>query len=475
MTGFPDELRWKLLLKRGLVFQDGRRLEQVGRPVDLDAKEGAYWCEENGLDVYVRPFGDDPEASSWEFTTREQAFAPEEKNLDYIRVSGLTIRHVADPWTYPQRAALSVSHGRHWVIENNHVHDVNANAIDLGREHWGMAGRDPQGFQVVRGNHIERAGIVGISGWGPEMTNVLVEGNLVEGCGWHDLERLWVNAGIKVLNVSDSVFRDNLLRGNTSAAGIWLDYGITNTRVTGNVILDTTTGYGGVFIEAAKVGTVMIDRNVIGGSRKVAPLSAADGAEAVNGGHGVYTHDSDRLIVAHNLIFGCEGSAVHLALGQPERIAITGRGASCRGNRVWNNVLIRSGRFVHFGRPNNLADGNLHVGAVEPSRFVSRFRIGEPLKNLDWETWRGFHGFDAHGERVGAEAPAAEVLGDGTLRVRLPANPPPVPPLPADASRQELDLDGEPVLPGPFRSAAAWREPILLDPRGPGREHSRGE
>ena len=466
VKGFPDPLRWKLYLKRGLIFQDGRRLEQVSKPDQLDRKEGTYWPEENGLDVLVRPFGDAPADSAWEVTTREQAFAPEEKNLDYIRVKGLTMRHVADPWPLPQRAALSTSHGRFWVIENNHVHDVNGVGVDIGREHWGLAGREPQGHVVVRGNTIERAGILGLGGWAPEMRGLLVEDNLIEGCGWHDVERLWENAAIKLHHVKDSVLRRNLIRGTTNAASIWLDFGIENTRITGNVILDTTTGYGGVFIEAAKVGSVLIDHNVIGGSRMVAPLAAADGAEAVNGGHGVYAHDSDRLVVAHNLVFDCEGSGVHVALGQVDRIAITGRGAICRNNRVWNNVLVRGRRFVHFGRPHNFADGNLYVGREEPSAFVSRFQIGDPLENLDWETWREFLGFDPHGQRMGVNGPGAERT-DGRLRVTLPAAPSLVPPLPRDLTALQLSGDDQRsrVLPGPFHDAAQWERPIDLDPR----------
>ena len=465
IKNFPAELRWKLALKRGLIFQDGRRLTQVSRPKELDATEGAYWPEENGLDIYIRPFGDTPDASAWEFTTREQGFAPREKNLDYIRVSGLTIRHVSDPWAFPQRAALSASHGRHWIIEDNHVFDVNCAAIDVGREQWGLAGRDPQGFHIIRGNHIQRAGILGIAGWAPEMTNLLVEDNLIEDCGWHDLERLWEVAAIKLLHVKDAVFRRNLIRNNTDASGLWLDFGIENVRVTGNVILNTTTGYGGIFIEAAKVGSIMIDRNIIGGSRKVAPLSAAAGAgaEAVNGGHGIYAHDSDRLIVAHNLIFDCEGSGVHLALGQPDRIAIVGRGAICRDNRVHNNVVIDCGRYVHFGRPHNFAEGNLYVGRV--SAYVSRFQIGEPLENLDWTAWQEFHGFDRRGHRIDSQPPNAEVTDDNFLRVTLPSELPTVPALPFYLEPQDADADTERVLPGPFDSADRWKQPIDLDPR----------
>ena len=466
INNFPDALRWKLLLKRGLVFQDGRRLRQVVRIRDLDHEPGSFWAESTGLDVYVRPFDDaDPAASQWEVTAREQAFAPEQKELDYLRVSGLTIRHVADGFTWLQRAALSASHGSYWIVEDCHVHDVNANAIDLGTEHYAITDRPDHGHHIVRHNVIERPGLAGIVGHNNPMTGMLVEDNLISGAGWHGIERLWESAAIKMHRVEDSVFRRNLLRDNTDAAGLWLDYGIRNVRVTGNVILNTTTGYGGVFVEAAKVGSVMIDRNIIGGSRMVAPLSSAAGAgaEAVNGGHGIYTHDTDRLIVAHNLVFDCEGSGIHVSLGQPGRVAIVGRGAICRDNRVLNNVVLNCGRYVHFGRPHNQADGNLYVGRV--SAYVSRFQIGEPLENLDWSAWQEFHGFDRGGQRVDAASPVFEVLDDDRLRVKLPAELPTVPALPFYLDAQEADAEPQRVLPGPFDSAERWAQPIDLDPR----------
>lgn len=462
ITNFPDELRWKLMLKRGLIFQDGRRLKQVSRPHELADEPGTYWCEDTGLDLLVRPFGAaDPAESDWQLTVREQGFAPEAKGLEYVRVSGLTIRHVADPWTWPQRAALSASHGRYWIIEDCHVHDVNASGIDIGREHTNLTGDGDNGFQVIRGNRIERAGLTGLTGWAPKMTDLLVEDNTISGCGWHNIERAWESAAIKLHQVHDSVFRRNLITDTKNAAGIWLDFGISNTRVTGNVILDTQTGFGGVFIEAAKEGHVLIDHNIIGGSRMVPPFAAAENADPSKGGHGVYSHDSDRLIVAHNLIYDCQGTAAHIGLGQTDRIAIVGRGAVCRDNRVLNNVVINCGKGVHFGRPHNTAEGNVYLNLTDKSVF----QIGEPLENMDWTGWQEFLGFDRHGDNIQSDQQLVENLNDDSLQVALPFDLPRVPSifLPIDRDAHP-DEEVEDTIPGPFSTPDAWLDPIELDP-----------
>ena len=457
LENFPQNHLWKLLLKRGLIFQDGRRLQQVRRLGDLNDSPGRYWVESTSVDVYVRPFDEaDPSGSQWEVTAREQCFAPEVKDLKYIHVKGLTIRHAADGFSWPQRAALSASHGTHWIIEGCRVHDVNANCVDIGVEHTNLADKPGHGYHVIRRNVIQRgglAGLVGICGSDAGVNNLLVEGNLVEGCGWHDIERGYESANIKIHRVRDSVFRRNLIRDGRKAAGLWLDFGIENVRVTNNVLLDHETGFGAVFIEAAKVGTVRIDHNVIVGSRQVQPIAATDTTPPVRGGHGVYSHDSDRLMIDRNLIVDCKGTAAHVALGQVTRHAITGRGATCRENSVRNNLVVNCAQGVFFGRPFNHANGNVYVGLDRNGPF----RIGEPEEHLDWEGWRVFLGHDLLGAyapedaRVEREGDAMVIHANEAMREFLP------PHAEADESR----------VAGPSRVLVDT--PLSLDPRQSGR------
>lgn len=82
-------LRTAFFRRRGLVFQNGRRLAQVHKLPDLRMQDGTYWVEPDGLTVHLRPFGDvDPAAQRFEFSAREHCFAPQSRYLGYIRVAG---------------------------------------------------------------------------------------------------------------------------------------------------------------------------------------------------------------------------------------------------------------------------------------------------------------------------------------------------------------------------------------------------
>jgi hypothetical protein len=86
----PEELR-PHLLRRGMVFVDGQRLEQVELYGELSRKDGAFWCEHNGLTIHLRLRGDaDPARHEVELVIQEQVFAPVALGLNYIRIKGIT-------------------------------------------------------------------------------------------------------------------------------------------------------------------------------------------------------------------------------------------------------------------------------------------------------------------------------------------------------------------------------------------------
>ncbi len=202
----------KYLLRRGMVFVDGRPLKQVFRFSELAGQDGAFWVEEPGLRIHFRLPGDaDPEKAAFEVTAREQVFAPQQRGLGYIRVSGFCFERAADGVPVPQRAMVSTSRGHHWIIENNRLRWANACGMDVGNQDW-KASPPPQfGRHIIRGNHVSDCGVCGIAGCSA-VDETLVEDNLVERVGGLDIERMWEVAGLKFHTAKGVLIRRNTFR-----------------------------------------------------------------------------------------------------------------------------------------------------------------------------------------------------------------------------------------------------------------------
>ncbi|MGA2622009.1 MAG: right-handed parallel beta-helix repeat-containing protein, partial [Thermoguttaceae bacterium] len=238
-------------LRRGLVFQCGKRLRQVARYDDLAADEGTYWIEEDGLTLHLHSLADaDPTKVKIEITTRGMIFAPETFGQGYIRVKGFVIEHAGNCFPRPQQGALSTMRGHHWIIEENTVRQCNAIGIDIG-DQFDTAGPPlaEGGQHVVRRNTVSDCGIGGIEGTRIEHT--LVEENHVFRCGWQRAQYIWETGGIKVHCTVSCLLRRNVIHDTIDAPGIWMDYENRNSRCTQNVIFRTRSVNGGIFMEAS--------------------------------------------------------------------------------------------------------------------------------------------------------------------------------------------------------------------------------
>jgi alpha-N-arabinofuranosidase len=84
-------------LKRGLVFQDDRRLAQLAVYEDLPRVPGSYWVAPDGLTLHIHPFEQtNPNEAVMEVTTQQHLFKPDVTDLGYIRIKGLTFTHVGN-------------------------------------------------------------------------------------------------------------------------------------------------------------------------------------------------------------------------------------------------------------------------------------------------------------------------------------------------------------------------------------------
>jgi hypothetical protein len=350
-------------LRRGLVFQDGMRLVQVARYEDLAKAAGAYWVQGDGMTLHVRPLdGTDPARARFEVTVQGFVFAPEEHGLGYIRVKGFTIQHAGNCFPRPQQGALSTQRGHHWIIEENTIRQCNSLGLDIGDQ---FAPRDPAlaegGQHVVRRNTITDCGIGGIEGKRIERT--LIEDNTIRRCGWQNIWLLYECGGIKVHCTRSCLLRRNLITDTVSAPGIWMDSDNVNSRCTGNIVVNADCADGGIFMEASQTPN-LVDTNFVWGAS----------------GSGIYQHDCDELIVAHNFVGKSADAAVRMKICEGRIVG--GRPSTARRNKILNNVFFDNALPLAISDPDNLSDNNVFAAA--------------PGKAFDLARWQATTGWDKH-------------------------------------------------------------------------------
>jgi len=398
----PRDEDWRpFLLRRGMVFVDGQRLEQVESYQELGRKDGVFWCGDNGLSVHLRLAHDgDPARHEAELVVQEQIFAPVAMGLNYVRIKGITFEHAANGFPVPQRGMVSANRGNHWIIEDCSLRHANGVALDIGAQHWDMERPAVTGVSVVRRNHIDDVGICGIAGLGVQDT--LIEENLIEHVGYQDAELQFETGGIKLHETKNCLLRHNVIRHMIHSEAIWLDYANVNTRVTGNVMGDTLeTIRGGIYLEASHDAD-MLDHNIIWKATE-----GKGGTERHNlgplGGWGITLEGTDHAVIAHNLIGYSQDAGIKFRVTE-DRIVET-RGGTARRNKVLNNIFYHCGKGIDFANTDNTADGNLYLKdwgeATGEYQSVGRglnWISGPGLPSiLDLEAWQEFFGFDRNG------------------------------------------------------------------------------
>ena len=401
--------------RRGLIFVDGKPLEPVeqfrelinppmqrlrsglpsrtrGGPIMQEiggTSDARFWIEHAGTMVHIRA----PEAiekSTVEITTREQAFAPRQTGLGYIRIKGITFQHAGNAFPPPQHGLVSTSGGHHWIIEGNTIEWANGMGLDIGAQYWGgqpmpMAGAS----HIIRGNTIRYIGVEGLGGMGTQ--NTLVEDNLIEWVGWQDAERSWEAAGVKFHRARNMLFRRNVIRHIRHANALWLDSGNSNNRITGNIFADVVTVSAAIHMEM-NVAANQIDDNIIWDVRNAEPGTPGQRGA---GGSGVFLHASDRQIVAHNLIGRCDNVGVFPVFRADREGSGTGS-----EHKIYNNIFARCDKGgIVFLNERNEANGNVYVGL--PERFQGLV-VSDVLQWFDLPTWRA-HGWDRQGSMANLE------------------------------------------------------------------------
>lgn len=405
--------------RRGLVFVDGKPLEPVEQLRELASKQlpgppppnqpqpltglpprkrggpimqeiggtldGRFWVDNSGQAVRVRLPHGSPAEHTIEVTTREQAFAPLEKGLAYIRVKGITFQHAGNGYPVPQRGLLSTAAGNHWIIEDNIIEWANGVGLDIGNGDW-SGGFTPQAGQshIVRGNTIRYCGVEGMAGM--QTRDTVVEDSLIEWCGWADAEREWEAAGAKFHGAHNMLFRRNVVRHIRHANAVWFDSGNTNCRITRNVFADVLTVSAAVHMEMNRQPN-LIDDNIIWDVRNAEPGTPGQRGCA---GSGIFINASDHLMIAQNLVGRCDNSGV-FTIVRPDRA----NSGLAEDNEIYNNIFARCNKSaIVFLNQHNSADGNLYVSM--PKDFLGFF-TGDTKQWMDLSGWRESHGWDTNG------------------------------------------------------------------------------
>jgi len=375
--GRKDKMRTEppYSLTQGLVFQNGRRMRQVGDYKDLSAEAGSYWVAECGKRLHVRPFGDtDPDQADFELTARVHALAPEKEGLAFIRFKGFTVEYMAGVFPFPQYGAVSAMTGHHWIFEDNTIRQINALGLDFGHR---RGFRYPRTFDskpggighIIRRNRFEDCGMCSMQGLG--LIEGLVEDNVTVRIGWHRIPTWYESAGIKLHYCHHTLVRRNVALDTIDAPGIWMDHSNYNTRCTQNIISGCTLGkrWGAFFFEGSQYWN-MVDHNIIWNCDS----------------NGFYQHDCDRLIVANNLIGQCSGMPFKMQSGGGGRI-LGGRITSCKRNRIVGNIFYAFRKQPYVKDPENLSDHNLFVDPPGADPF-------------DLLKWQSESGWGSHSSRA---------------------------------------------------------------------------
>jgi hypothetical protein len=442
----------------GLLFQNGKRLEQVTRYTDLFTKEGTFWVEPNGVKIHVSTHGGiDPNKAEWEATAREQLFAPEAYHLGYIKVKGFTMEYAGNAFPFPHRGAISTMMGHHWIIEDNTVQWVNSVAIDIGDQGEPISKRpDILGYHVVRGNTLNDIGICGVTGPGP--IDSLIEDNVFHRNAWHDIELLAECGAIKTHHNINVLMRRNLIFDTLHGTGIYIDSVNSNSRICQNVIVNMSTnngpgpGEGGIYVENA-LSPNMVDHNFIWGSTPT---------------NGIYSYQSTKLLVAHNMVGNCGAAAIWI-------LDMPGRGSNSGGNSVLNNIIVNNGWNIGFYKPRNVSDHNVignahlskpfHLGLAAADGGLSASKKGSRYpEHMDLAAWRNTYGYDLHS----GEANITADFNADTLELLWSVSGETCEGEPIEGMEHDFwdrSTTGRPVVPGPFGDVPKKTTRIVVDPR----------
>ncbi|MGO4960312.1 right-handed parallel beta-helix repeat-containing protein [Jeotgalibaca porci] len=351
----------------GEVYLDHKSLYECGSISEVENSEvwseAKYpedsllkWYSEVGpstTTIWANFGGKDPRTENVEINVRPHCFWPEKSGLNYITVSGFTMRQASPQWAPPtayQEGLIGPHWSKGWIIENNIISESKNVGISLGTEsgtgHVIHAGKhkkggtqreqevilqalhsgwhkDNVGSHIVRGNVIhdcEQAGIVGHMGCAFSE----IYQNHIYNVHHKRLRHGAEVAGIKLHAALDTMISENKI--HSSYRGIWLDWQAQGTRINQNILFDNLSE--DLFIEVCH-GPYMVDNNLF--------LSPMNFRNMAQGGSFVHNLFAGRFVVQSEL---SRITPYHF----PHETAMAGfSNISSGDDRYYNNIFLGDG------------------------------------------------------------------------------------------------------------------------------------
>jgi hypothetical protein len=318
---------------------------------DPEGSTYTWFCESNNeyTFIYANFHGADPNRELVEINVRESCFYPATTGINYITVRGFHMSQAATQWAAPtaeQIGLIGTFWSKGWIIENNVISDSKCSGITLGKDrksghnvwthdpskggaqHYNEViervladgwSKEKIGSHVVRNNTIFNCEQTGICGSLGAVFSIIEHNNIYN--IW--TKRQFAGAemgGIKIHAPIDMLIKNNRLVN--CGRGLWLDWMVQGTRVTGNLMYNNTTD--DLFVEVTH-GPFLVDNNFM-----LSPLSLRDWAQG-----GAYVHN----LFAGNIEVRPQDRRT--PFHKPHSTELAGlKETMCGDNRFYNNIFI---------------------------------------------------------------------------------------------------------------------------------------
>lgn len=370
--------------------------------------------EENDCTVLYANFqGADPNEENVEINVRENCFYPQKEHVNYITLSGFTVKQAATQWAPPtayQEGMIGPHWSRGWIIEDCEVSDSKCSGISLGKYKQPDNDNRWLTYKLKNGTQTERDNIIQAEreGWLKEN----IGSHIIRRCDIHDCGQTGIVGhlggvfsiiednhihninnrqnlagaeigGIKMHAAIDCIFRRNHIHHCTR--GLWLDWQAQGTRVTQNLFHDNTLPYDynlnkegamgigeDIFVEVSH-GPTLIDNNVMLSDFNV--KYASQGAAFV---HNLFAGSITAVGRGVNNGTGDLTSPRYTPYHLPHRTEVAGFMTILHGDvRFYNNIFVqrpvREGmkKLEEGAKDNEWTDNNTTVGTIPYENYQS--------------------------------------------------------------------------------------------------------